>query len=128
LKGNLVTKIIVTGATGNIGRLTLQHLLSHHPAKEIVGLAREPGKAADLSAHGIQIRSGDYFDIDSLLHAFEGVEKVMLVSATAFTDRRTQHRNVIKAAKQAGLRHIVFMPIIRKEGSSYNLPRSQMKT
>lgn len=117
-----MTKILVTGATGNIGRKTLQYLLKRRPASELIGLARHPEKAADLAAAGIEIRQGDYSDFDSLVRAFSGVEKVMLVSATAFSDRTTQHENVVKAARQAGVRHIVYMPIIRKPDVQFVLP------
>jgi NAD(P)H dehydrogenase (quinone) len=118
-----MTRILVTGATGNIGRMTLQHLLDRVPASELVGLARDPAKAVDLTAKGIEIRQGDYFDREGLVRAFEGIGKVMLVSATAFTDRNTQHENVINAAKHAGVRHIVYMPIIQKAGSDFNMPQ-----
>lgn len=118
-----MTKILVTGASGNIGRLTLKHLMNRVPADALVGLARDPAKAADLAAKGIEIREGDYFDPDGLVRAFSGVDKVMLVSATAFTDRNTQHGNVINAARQAGVGHIVYMPIIHKAGSPFNLPQ-----
>jgi NAD(P)H dehydrogenase (quinone) len=118
-----MTKILVTGATGNIGRLTLQHLLKRLPASNLVGLARDPTKAGDLAAEGIEIRQGDYLDYDGLVRVFKGIEKVMLVSATAFTDRNTQHENVINAAREAHVEHIVFMPIIRKSGSAFILPQ-----
>lgn len=117
-----MTKILVTGATGNIGRMTLKHLLKRLPASDLAGLARDPAKAADLVAEGIEIRQGDYFDYDGLVRAFEGIEKVMLVSATAFTDRNSQHQNVISAARQASVKHIVYMPIIHEEGSAFTLP------
>ncbi len=116
-------KILVTGATGNIGRKTLLRLLERLPADEVAGLARDPERAADLAALGIEIRRGDYLDVDSLVHAFAGVEKLLLVSATAFGDRYVQHRNAIDAARRAGVRHIVFMPVIRKEGSGLVLPQ-----
>ena len=74
-----MAKILITGATGNIGRKTLQHLLDRLPATDLVGLARDPAKAADLAAAGIEIRQGDYFDYDGLVRAFEGIDKVMLV-------------------------------------------------
>lgn len=118
-----MAKILVTGATGNIGRMTLEQLLKRKPPSELVGLARDPGKAVDLAAKGIEIRQGDYFDHDGLVRAFEGVEKVMLVSTTAFTDRNIQHENVVNAARHAGVRHIVYMPIIRKPGSGLSLPQ-----
>ena len=118
-----MTRILVTGATGNIGRMTLQHLLKRVPASDLVGLARDPARAVDLTAKGIEIRQGDYFDREELVRAFEGIGKVMLVSATAFTDRNTQHENVINAAKHAGVGQIVYMPIIKKAGSDFNMPQ-----
>jgi len=115
-------KIIVTGATGHLGKQTFAPLLKRVPASDVIALVRDPTKAEDLSALGIEIRQGDYFDHGSLVRAFEGVEKVMLVSAQAFTDRNTQHYNVITAARQAGAKHVVFMSINRKEGSDFTMP------
>jgi NAD(P)H dehydrogenase (quinone) len=117
-----MSKILVTGASGHLGRMTLQHLLARRPATELVGLARDPGKAADLAALGIEIRAGDYFDYASLTRAFAGVEKMLLVPTHAFTDRSTQHANVIAAAEEVGVRHFVYTPIIRKAGSELELP------
>ncbi|NDW05101.1 SDR family oxidoreductase [Jiella pacifica] len=117
-----MTRILVTGASGNIGRMTLKHLSKRVPANDIVGLARDPDKAADLAAGGIEIRKGDYLDREGLVRAFEGIDKVMLVSTHAFTDRNTQHQNVIEAAKQAGVRHVVYMPIIHNPESTIKLP------
>ena len=99
-------KILVTGAGGHLGRKTLQHLLKRRPASDLVGLARDPEKAADLAAQGIEIRKGEYFDYGSLLNAFVSVEKVMLIATLGFTDRNTQHYNVITAARQAGVKHV----------------------
>lgn len=118
-----MSKILVTGASGHLGRMTLQHLLKRRPATELVGLARDPEKAADLAARGIEIRTGDYFDYDSLTRAFAGVEKVLLVPTHAFTDRNTQHANVIAAAEEVGVKHLVYTPIIRKAGSEFELPQ-----
>jgi len=117
-----VGKILVTGASGHLGRQTLQHLLKRRPASDLVGLARDPKQAVNLVAQGIEIRKGDYFDYGSLLNAFAGVEKVMLISTLGFTDRNTQHYNVITAARQAGVRHVVYTAIIRREGSDFILP------
>lgn len=118
-----MTRILVTGASGNIGRMTLKHLLKRVSANDLVGLARDPDKATDLAADGIEIRKGDYFDYEGLVRAFEGIDKVMLVSTHAFTDRNTQHANVINAAKQAGVKHIVYMPIIHNPKSGVKLPQ-----
>lgn len=109
----MVNKILVTGATGYLGRHTLAHLLAGKPASQLVGLVRDRAKAADLLALGIEIRQADYLRPDTLVSAFAGIEKVMLTSAHAFTDRDTAHGNVIEAAAAAGVDHLVFMSIIR---------------
>lgn len=110
-------KLLVTGATGNLGRLTLQALLTQVPPQRLAGLARDPSRATDLAEQGVDIRKGDYFDHDSLVEAFTGVDRLLLVSAEAFTDRDTQHANVIAAAKQAGVQHVVFTAVQRREDS-----------
>ncbi len=115
-------KILVTGASGDIGRKTLLHLLKLKPANQLIGLVRDPSKAEDLAAKGIELRKGDYFDPNSLSQAFKGVERLMLTSTHAFTDRKTAQGNVIDAAVDAGVRHMVSMSIIRKPGSTYTMP------
>jgi NAD(P)H dehydrogenase (quinone) len=118
-----MTKILVTGVTGLIGKGTVEHLLKKGvPANQIIGLSRKKEGIEDLAAKGVEVRIGDYFDYDSLLRAFEGVDKVMLTSAVAFTDRSTQHYNAITAARQAGVKHVVYMSIMRKEGSGHIMP------
>jgi NAD(P)H dehydrogenase (quinone) len=114
-------KILVTGASGDIGRKTLLHLLKLKPANELIGLARDPSKAADLAAKGIEIRQGDYYDRDSLSKAFQGVEKLMLTSTHAFTDRKTAHASVIDVAAETGVRYLVYMPIYHKAGSTFTM-------
>jgi NAD(P)H dehydrogenase (quinone) len=116
-------KILVTGATGTVGKSTIQHLLKKNvPVNKIIGLSRKKENLEDLAAKGVEIREGDYLDYDSLLRAFEGVDKIMLTSAVAFTDRSTQHYNVITAARQMGVKHLVYMAIMRKEGSGRIMP------
>lgn len=116
-----MTRILVTGASGGIGRKTLLHLLKLRPAARLVGLVRDPAKAQDLAALGVELRRGDYLDQASLRAAFDGIEKVMLVSTHAFTPRNEAHGNVIDAAVAAGVRHLVFMPVHRKPGSSFSM-------
>ncbi|GHH42905.1 nitroreductase/quinone reductase family protein [Lentzea cavernae] len=110
-------KLLVTGATGHLGRLTLQALLAQVPPNRLAGLARDPSRAADLAERGVDIRKGDYFDQESLVEAFAGVDRLLLVSAEAFTDRDTQHANVIAAATRAGVQHVIFTAVQRREDS-----------
>lgn len=115
-------KILVTGASGHIGKLTLQNLLTREvPASQLSALVRDPAKAQDLKDLGIDVHQGDYMDPASLLQAFEGVEKLMLVSTHAFTDRKQAHANVVDAAVKSGVKHILYMPIIRKGGSNLSM-------
>jgi NAD(P)H dehydrogenase (quinone) len=119
----MMTKILVTGVAGVVGRATVEHLIKKGvPASQIIGLSRKKEKIEDLASKGVEVRFGDYFDYDSLLLAFEGVDKVMLTSTHTFTDRFTQHFNVITAARQSGVKHIVYIPIMRKEGSGIVVP------
>ncbi|MEH3112337.1 SDR family oxidoreductase [Pedobacter terrae] len=116
-------KILVTGVTGSMGKATVEQLLKKGiPASQIIGLSRKKEQIEDLAKQDVEVRLGDYFDYDSLLSAFEGIDKVMLTSTVAFTDRSAQHYNAITAARQAGVKHLVYMAIMRKEDSGYILP------
>jgi NAD(P)H dehydrogenase (quinone) len=108
-----MAKILVTGATGRLGNAVLRSLVQKIPTSDVVALARDIEKAEPLAALGIEVRQGDYTDYDSLVAAFEGVEKVYLVSAVAFSNRLAQHKNVIIAAGRAGVRHVVYTSIQR---------------
>jgi NAD(P)H dehydrogenase (quinone) len=118
VKGLKLSKILVTGASGHLGRQTVLALLKQRSPSDIVALVREPAKAEDLTALGVDVRQGDYHDRASLTPAMQGIEKVMLTSAHAFTDRNEAHGNVIDAAVEAGVKHAVFMSIIRNTSFS----------
>lgn len=105
--------ILVTGATGGLGHETINCLLATTPAAEIAALVRDTSKATDLVQHGVDVRQADYFDYLALVQALRGADKVLLVSAVAFTDRVRQHRNVIDAAKEAGVKHLFYTSIQR---------------
>ena len=72
-----MSKVLVTGASGDLGRKTLLHLLKRRPASDLVGLVRDPAKATDLASLGVELRQGDYLDRESLSRAFAGVEKLI---------------------------------------------------
>lgn len=112
-----MTKILVTGSTGGLGRQTIEFLLKRVPAMQVAALARDPARLADLAARGVDVRQGDYFDQASLTTAFRGIDRLFFISAPSFTDMVTQHRNIIAAAMAAGVPHIVYTGIQRREGS-----------
>jgi NAD(P)H dehydrogenase (quinone) len=93
--------IAVTAATGQLGRLVIAKLKAETPAKEIVALARNPAKAADL---GVAVREADYSKPETLAKALAGVDTLLLISSSEIGQRAAQHRNVIEAAKKAGVK------------------------
>lgn len=101
--------LVVTGASGHLGRLTVQSLLDRGvPAERIVATARTPETLDDLADRGVAVRQADYTDPQSLKEAFTGAERVLLVSSSAIGQRIDQHRNVIDAAREAGVDLIVY--------------------
>lgn len=114
-------KILVTGATGHLGRQTVQALLKRTSSDNIVALARDPSGATDLAGLGIEVRQGDYGNPASLHSAMRGIDRLMMVSTVMFTDTVAHHRNVIRAAKDAGVDHIVYTGIQRREGSGFSI-------
>ncbi|MER7249379.1 SDR family oxidoreductase [Kribbella sp. NPDC000426] len=97
--------IVVTGATGRLGRAVVEHLGDRMPADQLGASVRDPAKAADLAARGIRVRRGDFADPDSLASAFEGASQVMIVSGPADP---APHRVAIDVAKAVGVERIVY--------------------
>jgi len=101
--------ILVTGANGHLGRAIVNSLLIKGVnAHEITGLVREEAKAPDLKEKGITLSVGDYDWYPTLVKAFKGVEKLVLVSGRDLTARIEQHDNVVTAAQEAGVKHLIY--------------------
>ncbi|WP_454314683.1 NAD(P)H-binding protein [Streptomyces phaeoluteigriseus] len=102
--------IVVTAASGALGRLVIDQLTARCPADRVVAAVRDPGKAAELSARGIRVRIGDYDAPATLRDAFEGADRLLLISSPELdpTRRADQHRAAIDAARQAGVGSIVY--------------------
>lgn len=115
--------ILVTGATGQLGRVVIEHLVKQGDAGQVAAFVRDEGKASDLKARGIDVRVGDYDDVASLDAAMRGVEKVLLISGTEMDAAKSlqQHGNVVHAAKRAGVRFIAYTGrAMRDPGASEN--------
>ena len=112
--------ILVTGATGQFGGKAIDHLLKRGiEPSQISALVRDAAKSKGLREKGIEIRTGDYANYGSLVEAFDGIDKLLLVSSNdrqAVENRTAHHLNVIKAAKEAGVKHIVYTSFVRKPG------------
>ncbi|MEV1289154.1 SDR family oxidoreductase [Micromonospora sp. NPDC049679] len=114
--------ITITGATGQLGRLTVTALLDRGvPAGEIVAAVRNPDKAADLAALGVQVRHADYNQPETLAEAFAGTDRLLLISGSEVGQRVAQHANVVAAAKAAGVRLIAYTSILNADTSGVSL-------
>ncbi|MEU9388977.1 SDR family oxidoreductase [Streptomyces sp. NPDC048324] len=95
--------IVVTGATGHLGRHVVEQLLEKVPAEQITAVVRDEAKAADLAARGVRLAVADYNTPETFDHVFSAGDKVLLISGSEVgNDRAGQHKVVINAAKAAG--------------------------
>lgn len=100
--------ILITGATGKLGGAVIQTLLKKLPADKIAAFVRDAQKAADLKAQGVDVRVGDYENIPAIESAMQGIEKVLLISGGNAPNVVEQHKNVIDAAKKAGVKCFAY--------------------
>lgn len=118
--------IIVTGATGQLGRAIVERLLDRMPADQIGVSVRDPDKAKDLTTRGVRVRRGDFEDPPTLTHAFEGASQVLIVSGPADP---APHRAAIEAARSAGAEHILYTSHMGADlGSLFAATRAHAQT
>ena len=120
--------IVITGATGQLGRLVIQFLLQKIPASEIIAVVRNPDKAKDLADLGLQIRLADYNRPSTLAEAFKGAEKLLLISSSEVGSRVPQHCAVIDAAKHSGIKLIAYTSILKAANSPLALASEHLET
>ncbi|MGV3455785.1 SDR family oxidoreductase [Sphingomonas sp.] len=107
----------VTGASGQLGRLVVDALLSKVAPDQIVALVRAPDSMSDLAAKGVHVRSFDYDAPETLVPALAGVSRLLLISGNAIGSRVPQHRAVIDAAKAAGVALVAYTSILNADRS-----------
>ncbi|WP_028865597.1 SDR family oxidoreductase [Psychromonas aquimarina] len=120
--------IVVTGATGQLGRLVIKHLISKVDASNIIAAVRTPEKAGDLSALAVQVREADYSRPETLKTAFAGAEKIILISSSELGQRAEQHMNVIEAAKSEGVSLIAYTSLLHADTSPLGLAAEHIET
>jgi NAD(P)H dehydrogenase (quinone) len=120
--------IVVTGASGQLGRLVIKELLKKLPANEIVAAVRTPEKIADLAALGVQVRLADYAQPATLDAAFKGAAQLLLISSSEVGQRLPQHRNAIDAAKRAGVGLVAYTSVLRADTSPLGLAAEHKET
>lgn len=121
--------IVVTGATGQLGRHVIQALLERNvPAEEIVAAGRSTDKLADFAGQGVVVRTIDYSDAASVAAALKGARRVLLISGSEVGQRVEQHRTVIEAAKAEGVELLAYTSIANADTTSMKLAGEHQAT
>lgn len=115
----------ITGATGQLGRLVLAKLKERVDSAAIVALARSASRAADL---GLTVSEADYNKPETLERALHTVDTLLLISSNEIGRRAVQHRNVISAARMAGVKRIVYTSLLRADSSALSLAGEHHET
>ncbi|MEV4425037.1 SDR family oxidoreductase [Streptomyces sp. R-07] len=116
--------IVVTGATGQLGRLVIDALLTGEsavPAGTVAAVVRDKEKAADLAERGVELRIADYSRPETLADAFEAGDRVLLISGSEVGQRVAQHRAVIDAAKAAGVAQLAYTGVLGGPEADFTL-------
>jgi NAD(P)H dehydrogenase (quinone) len=103
-----MTKYVISGASGSLGGKITERLLETVPVEDLTLTTRTPQKLDALYQRGVAVHAADYNDPAALERAYAGSDVLMLISSLAVTKRVPEHRNAINAAKQAGIKHIVY--------------------
>jgi NAD(P)H dehydrogenase (quinone) len=118
--------IVVTGATGHFGRLVVESLLAKGvPAADIVATGRDFEKLGDL---GVTTKVAPFEDVEALKAAFQGADKVLFVSGSEVGRRIEQHRNVVQAAKEAGVGLVVYTSAPKADTTDMKLATEHQAT
>ncbi|MDQ1009045.1 NAD(P)H dehydrogenase (quinone) [Streptomyces sp. V4I23] len=120
--------IVVTGATGALGRLVVDELLAAVPADRIAAVVRDKEKAADLAARGVELRIADYSEPATLDGAFRAGDRVLLISGSEVGRRVAQHAAVIEAAKAAGVAQLAYTGVLGGPDADFDLAAEHKAT
>jgi NAD(P)H dehydrogenase (quinone) len=107
-----VTRIVITGASGQYGSALTDILIANGRAADLILISRTPEKLAARVKQGCTVRYGDFDKPETLLVAVQGADKMMLISGTRVGARVVQHKAAIDAAAAAGVQHIVYTSFI----------------
>ena len=121
--------IAVTGATGNLGGLVVHDLLDRGvPPSDVVAAVRSPETAADLAEKGVQVRNADYDQPETLQTAFDGVDRLLLISSSEVGQRVPQHQNVVDAAEDNDVDLLAYTSMLRADTSPMELATEHRAT
>ncbi len=120
--------IVVTGATGQLGRLVIAALLKKIPASGITAAVRNAAKARDIAALGVKVHYADYNEPASWDDALKGAEQVLLISSSEIGERARQHKSVIDAARRAGVKLLAYTSVLHCDTSVLGLAAEHKET
>ena len=121
--------LLITGATGQLGRLVVEQLLAAGmPAGDIIATGRATGKIKDLAERGVRVRAADFDDPAAVRAAVAGADRVLLVSAMDPGRRVAQHRNVIDAAREAGVGLVAYTSVVNADTATIALAADHQAT
>lgn len=120
--------IAITGATGQLGQQVFANLLNTTAANQLVAVVGNPAKAEALSQKGVVVRQADYGDEAALTRALQGVDKLLIISSSEVGQRAPQHRNIINAAKAAGVKFIAYTSLLHADTSPLGLADEHVAT
>jgi NAD(P)H dehydrogenase (quinone) len=120
--------IVITGATGHLGRLVIAALLKKVPASGIAAAVRNVEKARDLAALGVHVRHADYNLPETWDTALKGADKILLISSSEVGQRARQHRTVIDAAERTGVKLLAYTSVLRADRSPLGLAAEHKET
>lgn len=106
-----MSRIVVSGASGDLGRRVTALLLEKIAPGQLTLVTRSPANLSQRAAQGVRVCAGDYNDTAALEQAYQGCDTLFLISGLAVTRRVPEHRNAIDAAKKAGVKHIVYTSV-----------------
>lgn len=107
--------ILITGANGRLGTATIEQLMSKKPNLSVAGFVKSEEKGAEIAELGAELRIGDYHDKPSIDYALKDVEILLLISSSSLENRFEQHKNVIEAARQAGVKQIIYTSMLQAD-------------
>jgi NAD(P)H dehydrogenase (quinone) len=113
--------IVVTGATGQLGRLVIDELLAKVPADQVAAVVRDQAKATDIADRGVELRVADYSDPETLAGAFQAGDVVLLISGSEVGRRVAQHTAVVNAAKDAGVARLAYTGVLGGPAADFAL-------
>lgn len=122
------SRFLITGASGQLGRLVVDGLLKSVPPAQIGVLVRSEKVAAEFAAKGLHVHIGDYSNPETLGPAFAGVERALLISSSEIGQRAVQHRNAIEAARAAGVSLLAYTSLLHADTSPLGLAEEHRQT